>query len=351
MKRLVSILSVIFLISNWLFNFSAASSAQRIARRQTNDGSARTRNDFNMCYAKVNDILCTNGITQRFIEADLSCNTTTIRRAQEFANSCARDEDGQFCKSLSDLYSNRMSYIDGNCSEVLSQNSCPSNCSSLLEDFRNTLGCCINAYVNSTGSYFGTSRVNYRVWNLCSVPLPPAACENSPTINPPDNVQNCTNEELFTKYYTENLCLPEIRVPYVEAAQGTEFCNDIPSSWVNDLCMVNANGVPCGMLYNQYAANLASLNSACNTSEFTCTLDCMDGIIAAKNRYGCCLRSPWFNSSIETPVSALNPRVLQSCDIDLPEACEKFIGSEPISAMPGSVIKKISATPFLLLLV
>ena len=49
-----------------------------------------------------------------------------------------------------------------------------------------------------------------------------------------------------------------------------------------------------------------------------------DGIIAAKNRYNCCFRSFWFN--ISEP-SYLSSSILQSCDTDLPGACEGLIGS------------------------
>ena len=61
-----------------------------------------------------------------------------------------------------------------------------------------------------------------------------------------------------------------------------------------------------------------------------CTSNCKDGIIAAKKRYGYCFRSFWFNTS--STAAALSPSylsssVLQSCDIDLPGACEGLIGS------------------------
>ena len=90
------------------------------------------------------------GIDHEFAEAALSCNLSTIEEAQRQLN----DENGQFCGSLWERYRLRSNYIRGNCSRVLTTNSCPSNCHSLLEDFRSTLGCCIiNAYVNGTGLY------------------------------------------------------------------------------------------------------------------------------------------------------------------------------------------------------
>ena len=71
---------------------------------------------------------------------------------------------------------------------------------------------------------------------------------NGPTINPPDNVQNCTGEDRFNKYYTERLCRPEQRQPYGEAL-NSRFCGHMVfSDYFEDLCSVDANGVPCGVL-------------------------------------------------------------------------------------------------------
>jgi hypothetical protein len=307
----------------------------RVIKRQNSEESTPTPEDYiATCDALVNDVLCTVGIWQGLVEAALSCNGAyrSIEEAQKEANRCAKGESGQFCGSLLDLHAIRVRYIEGNCSRVLALNFCPSNCRSLLEDFRSTLGCCVTAYVNDTNrlsSGFYSASLNYRVWNLCNVPLPPAACENIPTINPPDNVQNCTDEDIFNKYYAENLCLPERLQPYIDAAS---ICADTNPTTIKDSCSADTSGVPCGTLYYQSLKDLARLDSACSTSSVSCTSNCKDGIIAAKNRYGCCFESVWFNMSVtgigtSLSPSYLSPSVLQSCDIDLPGTCEGIIGS------------------------
>ena len=146
----------------------------------------------------------------------------SIEEAQRDANSCVKGEGGQFCGSLLELNRIRARYIEGNCSSVLSPNSsCPSNCRSLLEDFRSTLGCCINTYVNGSRIYSGDTSLDYRVWNMCDVSLPPAACENVPTLNPPSNVQNCTHKDFFNKYYVEKFCLPKRRQAYIDVLESS----------------------------------------------------------------------------------------------------------------------------------
>ena len=230
--------------------------------------------------------------------------------------------------------------VSGNCSRVLTTNSCPSNCHSLLEDFRSTFGCCINAYINGTGQGLPGSSpsyiLDYHVWNLCDVHLPPAACGNGPTISPPANVQNCTDEDAFNKIYAENLCIPERRQAYFDVLESS-ICGDSTTdiSLFEDLCSVDTNGVPCGKLYYRSLEDLASLDSDCSTSNISCTSNCRDGITAAKKHYGCCFRSYWFKISTFTgaqlSASYLSPSVLRSCDIDLPEACEGLIGSAAVS--------------------
>ena len=311
---------------------------QRVVKRQI---SAPTPEDRAICNAKLNDASCTFGIEQELAEAGLSCNHNTIEEAQIEANSCIKGEGGQFCGSLLELYGRRASYIDGNCSSVLSLNSCPSNCRSLLEDFRSTFGCCINAYVNGSRYSFGDTSLDYHVWNMCNVSLPPAACGNGPTINLPDDVQNCTNEDSFNKYYAENLCLQERRQAYVDILQSSICRDTIPTaSAFEDACSVNTNGVPCGILYYRSLEDLARLDVACSTSNVSCTSNCSGGITAAKKLYGCCFGSVWFNSSVP---SYLSRSVLQSCDIDLPGACEGLIGSA-VSTMKKTYIHLIVTT-------
>ena len=160
---------------------------------------------------------------------------------------------------------------------------------------------------------------------MCSIPLPPVACENGPTINLPGNAQDCTGEVFFNKFYAENTCLPERRQAYIGVLESS-VCGDSTTaiSNVEDICSVDTNGVPCGTLNFRSSEDLTRLHLACITSSVSCTSVCRDGIIAAKKRYGCCFRSFWFNLS---EPSYLSSSVLRSCDIDLPGACEGLIGS------------------------
>jgi hypothetical protein len=339
MKSLISIAVIFVCLSNFtgvrsarlfqeskhlqMFASGQAILHHQLMKRQTTDGSTATPEVMAQCTTQLSDILCTSGVAQRMIEADLSCGIYGIKEARKYGNMCAKSEDGQYCKSLLELYRIRQNnYVEGNCSRVLTLNSCPSACRTLLEEFRSELGCCINAYINGSTIFspLYSSSLNYSVWNLCDVPLPPTDCAgNSPTISPPDSVQNCTSEDLFDKYYAQNLCLPEQRRLYTESFKrlSTSVCGTliITPSYVKDLCSVNANGIPCGTLYYQSLSELSNLNSACSRS---CTSDCRESISTALNRKGCCLSSVWFNLSYSA---------LESCDIEPLKKCDAVLGS------------------------
>ena len=181
------------------------------------------------CSARIVDAECSAGIRQGDIDAGLICGMLSIDTATTLANECAKNEHGQYCASAFDLFNVNdnmgLMNIEGNCSGVFASESCPTGCRTLLEDFRGRLGCCINALVNNTRRA-SSSSVDYRVWNICDVPLPAADCESGPvTVNPPDNVLQCTTEQYTNMRNTQNLCLPERGQAYVDAIVLDSRCS------------------------------------------------------------------------------------------------------------------------------
>ena len=221
--------------------------------------------------------------------------------------------------------------IKGNYSRVVSSgNSCPTACRTQLEHFRNNLGCCINAYINSSMNSDYRTIFDYRLWNLCNVPLPSEGCDNGPIINRPANVQKCTAEEFYNQQYIQNFCLPQRGQPYINAIVLSSRCNE-PSflsmaKTVVDFCSVDANGYPCGLTLSDM---IDDLNSDCATSNVSCTLNCSDSISDARDMYGCCLNSIWFNISTAYYNTASPPglsySVWKSCGIETPGVCESSL--------------------------
>jgi hypothetical protein len=296
-----------------------------VVKRQT----VGTPEDEAYCSARISDAACSTGLNQGTIDAELTCGRTTIEQATRDAKGCAINEHGKYCSSawrLFNVNSIELMNIEGNCSGVVVSGACPTPCHTLLEDFRSRLGCCINTLINNTRR--GSSRaasVDYRVWNLCGVPLPAAECGNNPvTINPPDNVQQCTDEQYFNMKYTQNLCLPERGQPYVDAIVLDSRCNQtlfFSAEYVTNLCSMDDSGTVCVLTFRHMDPDLDldTLNSACATSNVSCTSNCRDGINLAKTLRGCCIN--WVNFSISTP-QALSYGVWKSCGVESPGFCE-----------------------------
>ena len=208
-------------------NWNKQTPHHKLVRRQTTDESTFTEEDAAFCKAQLHDVSCSTGILQGFIDAELICGRYGIEQAQRDENVCARNERGQYCLSALSLFELRRDDIIGNCFIFDTSSACPTACRTQLEHFRSNLGCCINAFINSSLNSGYCKIVDYRLWNLCNVPLPAEACDNGPTINLPVNVQECTEEEYFTKRYTQNICLPQHGQPYINAIVLNSRCKSI----------------------------------------------------------------------------------------------------------------------------
>ena len=104
------------------------------------------------CISIDNDLLCSSGIYQGLVEADLSCSTNTFHESAY--KNCARSENGRFCGSLVNLYQFNFGgtgwqILERNClrRDVLN-GFCSRTCCLFLEDFKSKLGCCINEMRN-----------------------------------------------------------------------------------------------------------------------------------------------------------------------------------------------------------
>ena len=321
------------------------SEQHQLVKRQNNIGSPE---DGAYCSARNNDAACSSGLTQGIIDVELTCGRTRIEDAVQDANGCAINEHGQYCSSaltLFDVNNTRRMNIEGNCSGVVTSGTCSTACRTLLEDFRSRLGCCINILVNNTRSV--SASVDYRVWNLCNVPLPAADCGNRPvSVNPPDSVQQCTDEEYLNMVY-QNLCSPERGQAYIDVIVLDSRCNQTLfalAEYLKNLCSMDDSGRVCGLTFSSLdpdIIDLDTLNSACATSNISCTSNCRDGISNAKTLRGCCIN--WVNLSTDTP-QALSYGVWNSCGVESPGFCESplsLMGSAA-STMEVSVGRQLS---------
>ena len=145
------------------------------------------------------------------------------------------------------------------------------------------------------------------------------------TVNPPDSVQECTKEEYLNMKY-QNLCLPERGQPYVDAIVLDSRCNQtlfVSAEYVTNLCSMDDSGRICGLTFSSLDPEiiaLDTLNSACATSNVSCTSNCRDGISNAKTLRGCCIN--WVNFSTSSTPQALSYGVWNSCGVESPGFCD-----------------------------
>ena len=166
-----------------------------------------------------------SGYSQQLVDIALACRNGTY--ALEIANACARNENGYFCQSATSRFREEQSEDSAlACSPAINGlDSCPSPCRSFLESARSILGCCINTYINTTGSSLLYNYYDYRLWNLCNVPLPAADCGNGLPINPPQDAQDCTPQELINRI-ANHACSPNVGQPLVDALlQNSKCCS------------------------------------------------------------------------------------------------------------------------------
>ena len=155
---------------------------RHVLKRQT--VSDLTAQDIIDCSSTIVEYQCSSDYAQRFTDIALGCRNQTL--ARDTANACARSEGGDRCGTavLRILLDETQSTNAATCVGAVASGVCPSACRSFLGVSRSRLGCCVNTYINVTGSsllaVYGTY-VDYRLWNLCDVNLPPATdCGNSP---------------------------------------------------------------------------------------------------------------------------------------------------------------------------
>ena len=320
--------------------------SHQITRRQ-----APTSQDLAYCNSITNDAYCSSGFGQRAADIDLSCGDSIETVRLQYAR-CARSESGGFCRSL--IYINSLSqrYLEANCSGAITSNTCPPQCRTNLEDFKSKLGCCINAYLNGSYYYYLSTGliVDYRLWNLCGVPLPAMDCQSHGlTFNVPASAQNCTSEELTSLQYAI-LCQPNIAQPYINGLLKDTRCSQINLNYSKDIinaCSMNPRGEFCFIqteIYRNGSTSdyVSTLNSNCdseisNLPQSGCRLTCRNELVEIKDALGCCVN--YYNRSyLDYPYdrSSLAYGLWASCGVETPGFCESKLSLNRSGSGSGS---------------
>ena len=323
-----------------------------ITKRQTD---ANDQADLSQVLAECNAILTEyqcgpSGYAQQTVNIALGCRNQF--HAHNIVNICARNENGETCGAAAIRFFISDAENAATCLGAVGSGSCPSNCSRFLESARSMLGCCINTYINTTDSPLSavySNQLDYRLWNLCDVPLPPTNCRNTLSLDPPQNSQQCTAQELAS-LTVDYECRPSVAQPLINTLLQNNRCNIFATALV-DICATNANGQYCAEalgldLITSTSTDplLVSLFSNCAGLEDTCSRSCQSTITSIADPYGCCVNI--YNSTEPgQQIPSLSYSLWNSCGVESPGVCNSSLTTSPtLTTGPPTIFNNIPTT-------
>ena len=214
-----------------------------VQKRQTVDDI--TDQDLIDCALASIDSQCSSGLIQEAIDISLECGQDASARVLSIA--CARNEAGTTCDEATTRITEEQLTMATQCTGVVQTGNCPLACSEFLRTQRNNLGCCINTYVNTTDNPLYLqyrNLVDYRLWDVCNVDLPPAGCGNALAVNRPSITRSCTTTEYVNRLVNYQ-CTSSAGQQLVDALLKNKRCYPI-ARLEADLCGRNENGLFCG---------------------------------------------------------------------------------------------------------
>ena len=300
-----------------------------VQKRQTLDDI--TDQDLIECSAASIESQCSSGLAQEAIDISLECGQADIARPISIA--CARNAAGTTCQEATLRITQEQLTMAAQCTGVVQTGTCPSACSEFLRTQSSTLGCCINTYINTTDSPLYqqySNLVDYRLWNECNVPLPPAGCGNALPVNRPSNARNCTTTEYINRLVNYE-CTSNAGQQLVDALLQNTRCYPVARLQA-DACGRNDNGLFCAQAIGQDLLGSESTNSlvvsliTCGVSTSTCDPFCQGVIANASDVFGCCV-NVYNNSDIGFEFPSLSYSYWDSCGVETPGFCTSTLSS------------------------
>ena len=304
-----------------------------VQKRQTI--SDLTQQDILDCSTAILNYQCgSSGYAQQVVNIALGCRNDSYARTT--ADACAKNANGDVCGATTSAFilDQSQSTNADTCIGAVSSGVCPSTCRSFLQSGRSKLGCCINTYVNKTTSplyALYSVYVDYRLWNLCNVALPPSDCGNSLPLNPPANTQTCTVSQLVSQL-VQYECMASVGQPFVDAILRNRRCYVYARLQAN-ACGTNANGQYCGDVVGMDLLGSTSTDTLLTTlttscfSTSTCTSSCRLAINNIKNAYGCCVNI-YNESDIGLQLgTSVSYGVWSACGVDSPGFCTSTLSA------------------------
>lgn len=314
--------------------------------------TAYGQNDFDFdayrgCVRRLFADICTNNIA--FYEDLLGILTDCgdSDRATLVSNYCARDDvAGLYC-GAAEAYPALLGTTAFQCITAIQGGECSDDCRNGLMTIRNELGCCTNAFYNSTGLYeelFGPL-LDYTLWSSCDVDLPNSTCDGALSFTlPATPLRTCNADELDACREVDQSVIQNA-VP-----EGCEAIIDYNMARCSHLD-ASPDGLCFAGLDTDTAVTIPALLSItnCGAAAFTqtCSESCKESLENFVESRGCCVNT-LYNSTFST-VTGLSSLITTFQNTALFDLCD--VEPPPLTCTDGSLPLKSFALMMLLPLI
>ena len=286
----------------------------------------------------------TPGLIQTIVDTNTQCGNEVI--AISTAHLCAQREDDTYCRLIN---SSSVSDVEANCDGVESSTSCSPQCKSSLEAARNDFGCCINSVFNIS-SIRQPAVLSYSFWSMCGVETVSSVCSNIATIAPVNSTTMCPSNQELTEMLQDILCSPAGQVTVNRFYEG-DICRKTLANDFIASCGQNDLGRRC--TNSTYRPLLDGIASSCTQGNETCSSECRDALLTARNEIGCCVNN-LFNSTFGISSAVCQPLpdtfvdLWDQCGVASPGFCSSSLTHlPPVVTTPVAVVTTTSGCDFL----
>lgn len=322
-----NISTILFLICNCSFVYGLANhdDFQHIRVRRSHNISDSCRK----CYALEREHGCQQDVLLNKAKFYQSCGVDPTDQHPSESYECTRHENGTLCEVLRSRYFNnynRDTYYNsydpdpsGYCS---SNSSCDQQCSELLQQLKNTWGCCFHSVINALHEL-----TDYSIWNTCGI-QPPESCSEPPDFNLEANdLADCFNKKQRVQLQRQLLCTPLSQQIKTSIAVNEANCGSY-LRYIASLCAWKDKTSCYELMFYSYETEIFhAINEVCHRVSYTgCTQDCKMLLQSLHDQVGCCLHALtfhptrcWENHDLERP--GLPDSHWHSCGIEPPGLC------------------------------
>ena len=306
----------------------------RLRRFFSSIGFDDTNEDEQRCDALCHEYSCRREYIQTRARYFLSC-VSDIDGLSQYP--CARHRNGTLCEVLvqryftrNHYYYYRYSYLDSNRS--CSYSECSVECSTILQQLKETWGCCFHEMAEARGweyqyddhnNGFTMKNHTHNYWRSCGI-QPPEKCHydiTDITIDPAD----CSTMEQHYHLYTEYIC-----VSLPQFLSETKSCAYLYYR-ASALCAMK-DGKRCQELlfFSNYTIKLfTKARQVCSRTSNICSLGCKSTLQFLRDHVGCCLN---VDNGTDPDSIFLRYGLWKSCGIEPPGQCASI--TTPLQ--PGS---------------